>query len=237
MKKVIFKGVINGVEFDTLDGYNQEIDRLAAEGCNNIVASTSTQIEEVPDVENCDCDCNCNECQYKEPEYQVNLVPMFDTNEHYLDRLVGQDSNENVAILNDLKTALPQWTREITSALRTMSKTDLMVYLKSLDNIIESITVDRNDTSNSYLKLDADIQTAKEELRKTEHNLNSLQNRMNVLNDCHPIMDSLQEFYENLRATTYDLINPAPEKQIPLPQEATTTSGFSKWLDRVFGDK
>lgn len=229
MQRVLFKGVINGTEYATLEDYNKEINRLAAEGCTSIVASTSTHIEEVPDKENYDCE----ECQCKEPSPEINLTPMFEGGKHYLDVLVTKDSNENATILSDLKSATNMWAREIVSHLRNASKEDILSYIKDVNSIVDLISHDRDDTRKAFVTLSEDLEKAKNDLARAQAQYDVLNEKMNILNDCNPVMDTLQEFYERMRVAAQDVFNEGPDTPRPLPMSAVTTEGFLNWLGRL----
>ena len=231
MKNVVFEGVINGKKFDTVESYNDEINRLINEGCNNIDASSSTKIQEVPDLEVCCCEeCGSNECSCKEPTPEINLTPMFEGDKHYLDVLVTRDSNENAAILSDLKGATNRWAREIVSHLRSASKDDILSYIKDVNGIVDLISHDRDDTRKAFVTLSEDLENAKNDLARAQAQYDVLNEKMNILNDCNPVMDTLQEFYERMRVAAQDVFNEGPDTPRPLPKSAMTTEGFLNWI-------
>lgn len=217
MQRVIFNGEINGVKFDTIEAYNAEIYRLKEEGCDNIVANASTKILNTPD-----------EC--KEPSPEINLTPMFEGDKHYLDVLVTRDSNENAAILSDLKGATNRWAREIVSHLRSASKDDILSYIKDVNGIVDLISHDRDDTRKAFVTLSGDLENAKNDLARAQAHYDILNEKMNILNDCNPIMDTLQEFYERMRVAAQDVFNEGPDTPRPLPKSAMTTEGFLNWI-------
>ena len=49
MKKVNFKGIVNGVEFDNVNDYNARLEELVDKGVLEITASSNTYITEEPD--------------------------------------------------------------------------------------------------------------------------------------------------------------------------------------------
>lgn len=49
MKKVNFKGIVNGVEFDNVNDYNARLEELIGKGASEITASSNTYITEEPD--------------------------------------------------------------------------------------------------------------------------------------------------------------------------------------------
>ena len=54
MKKTIFKGVVNGVNYGSVEDYNKAVTAALKEG-KDVEAHSSTQITEVPD----ECKCCC----------------------------------------------------------------------------------------------------------------------------------------------------------------------------------
>ena len=241
MEKVIFNGEINGVKFDTIEAYNSEIYRLKEEGCDNIVANASTQIINTPDECECNCDSNeckcgsneCNCCASKESTPNVNLTPLFDGNRHYLDIMVSKDSNENALLLSDLKSATNMWAREIVTYLRRAGKDEALSYIKDVNSIIEQIARDREDTRTTFISLSSDLEAAKNDLTKAQAKYDNLNEKMHILNDCNPVMDTIQEFYERMRVAAQDLFNEDKSSPKPLPKSASTTEGFIRWIERL----
>ena len=242
MEKVIFKGTINGQNFDSIEAYNAEIYRLKEEGCTNITANASTQIINTSDECNCEecCNTDSNKCKCEKDSVEadvsnnINFYPLFDTNKHYLDKFVTSDHDQNVNMYNDLKQWLADQTRIIVAGLRSVPQKDRISHLAIYDNILESIKVDRADTSDSYLSLNGEIEEIDRKISELKMKRESLNTRLDVLNDCHPIMDELQKFYENLHSATQDLIVEEDSTRKPLPQRAVTPAGLLHWLDSLF---
>lgn len=232
MEKVIFNGEINGVKFDTIEAYNAEVYRLKAEGCNNIVANASTQIINTPD----ECNCDSNTCNCGQPECEnsssIPLLPGFEGNAHYLDVNVGECHDTNKMNLDAVKAQLDMYRPHILSFIRSTNKDELMNYKRDIETVIASIQTDRNNTSDAYIRLSAQIEDNKRQIEALTTENNGLMKRMDVLNDCHPLMDTYQEFYENLCAAVTDALN-ADDTVKPLTARAARST--KDFLDWIFG--
>jgi hypothetical protein len=236
MEKVIFNGEINGVKFDTIEAYNAEIYRLKAEGCDNIVANASTQIINTPDECNCECNCDSNTCNCGQPECEnstrIPLLPGFEGNVHYLDANVGECRDTNKMNLDVVKAQLEMYRPHILSFIRSTNKDELVNYQRDIETVIASIQADRNDTSDAYIRLSGQIEDNKRQIAALTTENDGLMKRMEVLNDCHPLMDTYQEFYENLCAAVIDALN-ADNTVKPLTERAARST--KDFLDWIFG--
>lgn len=234
MEKVIFNGEINGVKFDTIEAYNAEVYRLKEEGCNNIVANASTQIITTPDE--CNCNCDSNVCNSGQPENEnsasIPLLPGFEGNTHYLDVNVCECRDTNKLNLDAVKAQLDTYRPHILSFIRSTNKDELMNYKRDIETVIASIQTDRNDTSDTYIRLSAQIEDNNRQIETLTTENNGLMKRMDVLNDCHPVMDTYQEFYENLCAAVTDALN-ADDTVKPLTARAARST--KDFLDWIFG--
>lgn len=163
MQKTTFRGVINGTTFHSVEDYNAEIHRLQAAGVPNIIAETSTVVEEVDDLPT--------------PQDNINWTPYFYTDSHYLDQLVGWGKTGDDARLENLKAELLSHKNIMSQVIPTMSGNTRNEFMGRIATIIESIIRDRETTANKIKELKASLE---------------------VLENCNPVMDVLQEHYENL---------------------------------------
>ena len=236
MEKVIFNGEINGVQFDTIETYNAEIYRLKEAGCDNIVANASTQIITTPDEYDCECNCDSNTCNCRQPVCEntssIPLLPGFEGNVHYLDANVGECRDRNKMNLDAVKAQLELYRPHILSFIRSTNKDELMNYKRDIETVITSIQSDRNDTSDAYIRLSAQIEDNDRQIESLTAENGGLMKRMEVLNDCHPLMDTYQEFYENLCAAVIDTLN-ADDTVKPLTERAARST--KDFLDWIFG--
>ena len=78
-KKTIFKGVINGKEYNNVQEYNKELSALIDAGAN-FSASTSTEtVEEISTESVCEETC---------------MLPYFNDSEYYLDKILSTDPEQ-----------------------------------------------------------------------------------------------------------------------------------------------
>lgn len=119
MIKKIFKGIINGEEFDSVEAYNAKVDELVKDG-KCFSASTATKLEFVDEAEpvsesKCEqCPCTDeHECERCDTEDVNNTV---DNIKKFLDELTGDRTNDEEVLcslidlgedtLEDLKSSL-----------------------------------------------------------------------------------------------------------------------------------
>mgnify|MGYP006908820113 CR=1 FL=1 len=115
MRKVVFKGVINGKEFDNVQDYNAEMHRLIDAGERNISASSNSQI--------------VDEKAVAEPE-KVETVQEFDVQDylpffdgshdgHYLDILISDDMKLNDETLSIMRSELDEKVKNLNYAIES----------------------------------------------------------------------------------------------------------------------
>lgn len=163
MQKTTFRGVINGTTFHSVEDYNAEIYRLRAKRVPNIIAETSTVVEEVDDPTT--------------PQDNINWTPYFYTDSHYLDQLVGWGKSGDDARLENLKSELLSHKNIMAQVIPTMDGNTRSEFMNRVGAIIENIIRDRETTANKIKELKASLE---------------------VLENCNPVMDTLQAHYENL---------------------------------------
>lgn len=180
MKKVVFKGIINGKEFDNVKDYNEEMNRLLSSG-ESVTASSSTNIvEETPqDKENYHFDAD-------------DFLPFFgsDDNIHYLDRLVGEDDKLNKESLAYAEKTFGAAYSDLSKALEN-GEGDVNQLL-NLANIIKEIrsqvAIDSSENRNAINELTEKI------TNDTKH--------LQLLNNAKPVLSAVAEYYE----AAFDLV-------------------------------
>lgn len=161
MKKAIFKGTINGQEFDNVNEYNARMTALVEAG-ESIDATSSTQIKEVCGEcggEECECDCNKEECDCncsKESglEVAVDMLPIFggrgykNINE-FLDHVVSDNDDKNRDAINDINNYLDENHEGVLVKMRSMDEHSLQNYRHDLANIITILKETIRDNNNA----------------------------------------------------------------------------------------
>jgi anaerobic ribonucleoside-triphosphate reductase activating protein len=160
MRKSIFKGTINGQEFDNVNDYNARMNELISAGAE-IEAASSTQIPKSAEDEctSCECeskceegpacccepDCNCGcECACTDKCSEGEMLPIFQKSKftsigEFLDGVITEDRNLNESALDQLSEYLHANHKHIQKAINTMDGHALENYKKDLVGIINDI--------------------------------------------------------------------------------------------------
>ena len=145
-KKKVFKGTINGVEFNSVADYNKEMTRLINEG-KDVNASSQTTIENVED--NCTEDC-CTE---------VRMLPGFDIpNVHYINNYIGEDIDKNMNYVAEQEENFANLYPRIVEKLENMDQAAVEEYYKDATICLERIKADRRDTAQAVANLEHKLQ-------------------------------------------------------------------------------
>lgn len=156
--KTIFKGVINGVEFDNVAAYNKRLTELLAAG-ENVNASTSTSTVDI-----CDCcgkvasECTCEDaCDQK-----TNMLPGFENDEaveNYVDQFVTGDDNLDRSNLESYKKYLSDNFEGVRFAVNGMNLVALKEYMNDLHEVLDIIDEDMQDTLETIHRREKELQT------------------------------------------------------------------------------
>lgn len=139
MKKSIFKGIINGQEFDNVNDYNVRMNELMSAG-QAIEASTSTQVV--------DTDEKGEVCaKRKEADPTPDMIPVFGGTKYesvgaYLDDVVTDNGEENEKMLDNLERYLIDNHNLITEKLIKMDNHARKNYgheLREILNVINKV--------------------------------------------------------------------------------------------------
>lgn len=179
--KTIFKGTINGKEFDNVKDYNAEMTRLI--NANETVdAKSETRMVEV--CETCNCEqCTCDRTEQEE----VNMLPFFDS-PAYLDKLVSTDSNANNQALADLEEFLHNHAAKIANRLAKFDLRQLNDYAKDIKKVLDQL---QKDEKQSVECLD-----------KIEEKIDELESKHECLEASLDAIDILKDFYDELLSKT-----------------------------------
>lgn len=191
MKKVIFKGTINGKDFDNIKDYNEAMRKLIEEGSTTINASSSTQIvDEVSEKK------DAKLVDELKPENDFifdlnNYTPFFeDTAEYYLDTLVSDDSELNER--NMLKA-----NQILKDAYSNLVK-DLKKNNIGFDDAFELI----NKLKDIRSGINADSDDNREVINSLTNQIKKDTKRLEIVKNASPVIDLLSSFYND----SFDLI-------------------------------
>lgn len=157
--KTIFKGVINGVEFDNVADYNKRLTELLAAG-ENVNASTSTST-----VDTCDCcgkevnECTCEDTCEKP---LTNMLPGFENDdaiENYVDKFVTNNDELDKFNLESYKKYLSDNFEGIRFVVNGMNLAALRGYMNDLHEVLDIIDEDMQDTLEAIHRKEKELQT------------------------------------------------------------------------------
>lgn len=205
-KKTVFKGVINGKEFDNVQAYNQEMQSLMATGAD-INASSQTSIED-DDKSCCDCE-NCENCE--KCQESIDFLPYFSNpQEYYLDRLITEDGTTNDKNIEELKMFLTQTSKHILNSVNKMDEHALENYKNDLKDVIKTLDSDKIDNKKS---------------------LDSLSKKISMLHYADEAINLLNDFY----STIYNRITDIKKSTGCIKQESKIEDGQDDVFNSIFG--
>ena len=180
MKKTVFKGTINGKNFDSVQAYNEEMMRALAAGESVIANSETTTVDE------------------EEAENDIDYMPGFsDDNEYYIDKYVTGDSYKDVNLYYEAKNYLENSIDIIKNDLDNFDEEELGDYEEQLNEVVELIVDDEDDNTDSLASIN-------EEISELEQKLNDAKERRNVCINAVQIMSLFKEQYSDLLQKVID---------------------------------
>ena len=137
--KTIFKGVINGKEFNNINEYNKVLTELIAKG-TAVNASTSTSTEVIDET-----------CA-------PNMLPGFgvfgldSNNKTYVNSYVTGDKNTDKENLENLTKYLDKNIESVARNIHNMDVAALHEYSNDIDNVLNIISTDTKQTVDTIAK-------------------------------------------------------------------------------------
>lgn len=259
MEKVtVFKGCINGQEFDNVNDYNARMKELLDAGVENITASSSTSVKTVKESQDCKCGdedpcpCSCEVCTcsndlrpYGVYDEDASFYPYMDANDpYYLDLLVTEDPAVNAEALNTMEEVFTESYRYICDTLvdPKVSQQTRREYLTDVQTILSGLKDDHKHTKKA---LDSTVRK-QAELRAQ---LKDLESAENILRDALPVIERLDEFYRAVEYKTLEEITNADrsteknecqcEQKVPtkcVETEKTRVYDLNTIINTIFGE-
>ena len=184
MRKLVFKGIINGKEFDNVKDYNEAMTKLITEGATSIQAKKETKIADEPKSSD---DIRLVKEVDTKKEFNVDdYCPYFrDIDEYYLDYLVSPDKDLNKKNLSILEDSLKKAFAELHNVLGTgeVSFEDAFDLINDLKEIRSSINNDSNDNNDAIVQLTESIK------RDTE--------KLEMLKYAKPVLGIISDYYDS----------------------------------------
>lgn len=213
-KVTVFKGTINGREFDTVEAYNSYMNELVSQGATDIQACSSTSIKYVDDnvatsgyVSSCTADQCPGSCcavstaastELPEEDEDLSLYPYMEEDDpFYLDLLVTNDPVLNHEAYSEAQRVLEKCYRHTLSELDdpNADNEDRKSYLDEVNAIINNIKSDikaNDDTLNG-------IGAKRVKLRKDfEAELEKLEEQEEILAAARKVADMFEAYYSDV---------------------------------------
>ena len=218
-QKKVFKGTINGVEFNNVQEYNAEMTRLINEG-RDVNASSQTTIENVEEIDN-SCDSNA---------VPVRMLPGFDIpTVHYINNYIGEDTADNVEYVGNTEEDLTNLYPLIVEKLGQMDQAALENYYKDVTGTLSKINTDKDSTVKA--------------LAHVEKELDNLETKWQVLDDSNDLIDVYHKFYAQVKDAIENRLDKVQTKETEAPKvekepadlNANDTAAIRRLFKAIFG--
>ena len=181
MRKVVFKGIINGKEFDNVKDYNEAMSKLIAQGATSINASSETRVADEKEL-------------YEEPKTEIkeefnleDFLPFFDGDEYYIDKLVSPNEAETRKNINDAEDLLVNNLTKLEKVLNGKVDFDIEDAFKCVDKIKEIRT---------QLKRDSDWN--EKATKEISDRIKTDNEKLKVLSNTKLALTLLSEYYDGV---------------------------------------
>lgn len=184
-KKKVFKGVINGQEFDNVQEYNTRMSELIASG-EDIEASSQTSIQDVEDV--CSGEPYCDKCADTVEEF-VNMLPGFNprsTQGSFLNELVTDNPNLDEENFAKVRKYHSENYPKMVDKINHMDYHTAKGYLNDINVVLMEITDVDSDVKKSDNDIRARIASLEELLKDAERS--------------HSVIEEYRNLYEELKS-------------------------------------
>lgn len=186
MKKTVFKGVINGKEFNSVEDYNNEMLRALAAG-ETIKAESHTET-----VDQEECNCSCQSKYQKEAEDRYCMLPRFHDTEYYIDALVtGEDDKDSEVYAKELEQ-LSDTFEFIKEQVSKFSDASFDEYYDDVDDVCAMISDDDEDNEATI----ANLNEEREELVKR---IKDIDQELRICENAKPVITLYQDFYGDVK--------------------------------------
>ena len=174
MKKTIFKGVVNGVNYDCVDDYNKAV-QAALKECKNVEAHSSTQITDVPEEESCKKQMAYvpkQECKCNGPEVDFNFKGMMKKSADELAETLEQLATNFEQLPDDYKESLLR----IIKDTKVIAERQMKVTEKDID-AIDAQSAEIQDQINA-------LEEQCEELEKKADKAEEVYDKLSMVVEC-----------------------------------------------------
>ena len=212
MKKTVFRGIINGVEFNDVKAYNDHLSKLINEGVE-VNASSSTHIESTNKVN------PCATIERKVVDKSIDeavLLPYFtNSDDYYLDLLVTDNIEQNENTRKKLCKELTNNLETIKSYLKSASCSEVQKYINKVLDIVNQMKQDRKYNDEAMSKISETRDDAKTEYEETiaeakeeyDSVIAGCDMEENVLNSANDIITDFLAFYNDVLKLASNRVN------------------------------
>lgn len=193
-KKKVFKGIINGQEFDNVQEYNTRMNELIASG-EDIEATSQTSIQDVEDVCTEENENDCNKGTSTGEEF-VNMLPGFNPRtalNSFLNELVTENPNLDEENFAKVRKYHDENFPKMVDKIERMDYHAAKGYLNDINVVLTEITNADSDVKKS----DNDIRTQ----------IASLEEKLEDAKRCYPVIEEYRDLYQELKSRVVDRIN------------------------------
>ena len=208
MKKTVFKGIINGVEFNDVIAYNEHLTKLIKEGVE-VNASSSTHIESKKE------EVRPSAAITRQVIDESTLLPYFSNdNDYYLDLLVSDCIEKNDTTRRNLGVELNDKFKVIENYLKTASESDIKKYIDKVLDIINQMNRDMKYNDEAIHKInetreeiERDYNESLNEIKQEyEAEMHACDTEETVINSANDIINDFLVFYKNILNTASSYI-------------------------------
>lgn len=209
MKKtvLVFKGFVNGVEFDNVAAYNEAITKAIEAGTLQSASSTTEVVEsEDTAATTCSCGPHCD-------DEDLTMYPyMCDDDPYYLDLLVTDNPETNLEARMEVKNQFSKCAKYIKEVLNSDIDEDVRrKYLSDINDILHDLDRDETSRKEAEAKIAAKKETLNRSLdeytRKIEREMEDLEKKQFILDASAEIIRMFKEFYLTINVDAQTSIN------------------------------
>lgn len=190
-KKTVFKGVINGKEFNNVQDYNKELTALVKSGASFSANTTTETVEETANTAVNESTC---------------LLPYFSDSEYYLDKILTVDPKLNEENIEKMEKTLTYNYNLIKSGLSTMSDNEIKKYIDSILNIMKNIDRDEKHNKDAQQQIKDKVKVAQKKfdtvVEAAEYEYNTAMEKFDaeseILESAEYVMKKMKEHYDKV---------------------------------------
>jgi hypothetical protein len=250
MKKTVFVGRVNDQEFDNVQDYNACVQAMMDMG-KDFQATSSTQVVEVGDEDDCECTCSgkdeCCKCNHAEKPLKpvTAMLPAFESREggKYIDTFIGLEEDKYDEAMDNLDVNLNEVYNRVSECIPHNTPEQLEVYANAVRTMIDTLERDMEKTTSA-------LGPVNKRIEELEAELNGLCDTSTRLSRAEDVIGTYGEFYEAVEGLLVQRMHDVETAEEPSSEpesceevtdeqiaEVTQklTSSFTNLLREIFG--